>query len=185
MKRGNETAATLPNNQTAGYSLRMDTIPAVVVDEDARLKAAFAAALFKHPATMEGRFAAALSVTADTGKALIMANKWLDDPIVIAEQTKLTKGADEGDLNFIGTKADFAREILETARSAWDLEAKHKFYKLYAEARGFIVKEGTNVNVNVQNNRVMVVKDLGSDADWESKAQKQQRALIDVSASRH
>lgn len=185
MKRGNETAATLPNNQTAGYSLRMDTNPAVVVDEDTRLKAAFAAALFKHPATMEGRFAAALSVTSDTGKALIMANKWLDDPVVIAEQQRMTKGADEGDLNFIGTKADFAREILEAARGSWDLEAKHKFYKLYAETRGFIVKADTQVNVQVNNNRVMVVKDMGTDADWERKAQQQQRALIDVSASRH
>jgi len=185
MKRGNGIAATLPNDLTAGYSLRMDTIPAVVIDEDARLKAAFAAALFKHPATMEGRFAAALSVTSDTGKALVMANKWLDDPEVIAQQQRMTKGADEGDLNFIGTKADFAREILKQARTQWDGETKLKFYKLYAETRGFIVKEGTNVNVQVNNNRVMVVKDMGSDDDWERKAQQQQRALIDVSASRH
>lgn len=185
MKRGSEIARALPNNQTAGYSLRMDTMPAVIVDEDTQLKAAFAAALFKHPATMEGRFAAALSVTSDTGKALIMANRWLDDPVVVEYQQRLTKGADDGDLNFIGTKADFAREILEQARTQWDGETKLKFYKLYAETRGFIVKEGTNVNVQVNNNRVMVVKDLGSDDDWERKAQQQQRALIDVSASRH
>lgn len=185
MKLGNETAPTLPNNQTAGYSSRMDTIPAVVVDEDTRLKVAFAAALFKHPATMEGRFAAALSVTSDTGKALVMANRWLDDPIVVEHQQQLTKNADEGDLNFIGTKADFAREILEQARTQWDGETKLKFYKLYAETRGFIVKADTQVNVQVNNNRVMVVKDMGSDSDWERKAQQQQRALIDVSASRH
>lgn len=185
MKRGNGIARTLPNNQTAGYSLRMDTMPAVVVDEDARLKAAFAAALFKHPATMEGRFAAALSVTSDTGKALIMANKWLDDPAVVAEQQRMTKGADEGDLDFIGTKADFAREVLQAARDSWDGDTKHKFYKLYAETRGFISKGETNVSVNVDNRRVMIVKDMGSDADWERKAQQQQRALIDVSASKH
>lgn len=163
----------------------MDTMPAVVVDEEQPLKLAFAGALLKHPQDLEGRFAAALSVTSDTGRALIMANKWLDDPIVTAEQMRLLKGADEGDLNFIGTKADFAREILEQARTQWDGEVKIKFYKLYAETRGFIAKPDTNVNVQVNNNRVMVVKDMGSDDDWERKAQNQQRALIDVSASRH
>lgn len=163
----------------------MDTIPAVVVDEEQRLKLAFAGALLKHPQDLEGRFAAALAVTSDTGKALIMANKWLDDPVVTAEQMRLLKGADEGDLNFIGTKADFAREILEQARTQWDGEVKIKFYKLYAETRGFIAKADTNVNVQVNNNRVMVVKDMGSDDEWERKAQNQQRALIDVSASRH
>lgn len=185
MKHGGVIAALLPNNQTAGYSLRMDTIPAVSVDEEQRLKLAFANALLKHPQDLEGRFAAALSVTSDTGKALVMANKWLDDPFVVAEQTRLLKGADEGDLNFIGTKADFARELLTEARAQWDGETKIKFFKLYAEVRGFIAKPDTNVNVQVNNNRVMVVKDMGTDDDWERKAQQQQRNLIDVSASRH
>lgn len=184
MKLGN-AIATLPNNQTAGYSLRMDTMPAVTVDEEQRLKLAFAGALLKHPQDLEGRFAAALSVTSDTGKALIMANKWLDDATVVAEQQRLTKNADEGDLNFLGTKADFAREVLEAGRQSWDGDTKHKFFKLYAEMRGFVVKADTNVNVQVNNNRVMVVKDMGTDDEWERKAQRQQRELIDVSASRH
>ena len=186
MKRGKETAVNLPNNQTAGYSLHMETMPAVLIDEDQRLKLAFAAALLKHPQTLEGRFAAALSCTGDTGKALLMANKWVDDPSVISEVDRLTKRGDEGDLNFIGSKADFAREVLEAGRNSWDGDTKHKFFKLYAEVRGFISKDGgTNVNVQVNNNKVMIVRDLGTDAEWEAKAAQQQRALIDVSASRH
>lgn len=185
MKLGNGIAATLPNNQTAGYSLRMDTIPAVIVDEEQQTKAAFAAALLKHPQDLEGRFAAALAVTADTGKALLMANKWINDPVVIAEQQRLVNSANEGELDFIGTKAEFAREVLEAARTAWDGDVKHKFYKLYAETRGFISKADTNVQVNLTQNKVMVVRDMGTDADWEAKAQRQQRALIDVSASKH
>lgn len=163
----------------------METIPAVSVNDDQRLKVAFAAALLKHPQDLEGRFAAALSITSDTGKALIMANKWVSDPVVLSEQERLTKSADEGDLNFIGTKADFAREVLEAARNSFDGDTKHKFYKLYAETRGFILKADTNVNVQVNHNKVMVVRDLGTDDEWERKAQKQQRELIDVSASRH
>lgn len=185
MKLGKEIALPLPNNQPAGYSLRMDTMPAVISDEEQQLKLRFAAALFKYPETIEGRFAAALTITADNGKALLIANRWFNDPVVVEEQKRLIKSADEGDLNFIGTKADFAREVLECARNAWDGDTKHKFYKLYAESRGFIVKEGTNVNVNVQNNKVMIVRDMGSDDDWERKAREQQRKLIDVSASKH
>lgn len=163
----------------------MNTIPAVAIDDEQRLKVAFAAALLKHPKDLEGRFAAALTVTADTGRALFMANKWVDDADVLAEQERLVNSADEGELDFIGTKAEFAREVLDAARNAWDGDIKHKFYKLYAEARGFIVKGDNNVNVQVNNNRVMIVRDMGSDDDWERKAQTQQRALIDVSASKH
>lgn len=163
----------------------METIPAEISSED-QLKAAFAAALLKHPATLEGRFAAAQSLTGDIGKALYMANKWPDDPFVVAEQKRVLNAADNGELDFIGTKAEYARELLEFARNHWDGEVKHKFYKLYGEVRGWVGgKVDTQVNVQVNNNRVMVVKDLGSDADWEAKAQKQQRALIDVSASKH
>lgn len=163
----------------------MEIMPAVSVDET-ELKTRFAAALLKHPPTIEGRFAAALSITSDTGQALVMANKWLDDPVVIAEQKRMTQAADEGDLNFIGTKAEFAREVLEAARNAWDGDVKHKFYKLYAETRGFISKAVENqTNVQVNMNKVMVVRDMGTDEQWEDKARKQQRALIDVSASAH
>lgn len=185
MKHGSAIVLSLPNNQTAGYSSNMETMPAVVIDEEQQLKAAFAAALLKNPQDLEGRFKAALSVTADTGQALLMANKWVTDPFVVAEQKRLVEMSEDGGLDFIGTKADFAREVLDTARGAWDLDAKHKFYKLYAEARGFIVKADTNVNVQVNNNKVMIVKDLGTDAQWEEKARQQQQRLIDVSASKH
>lgn len=163
-------------------------MPAILIDEDQdqRLKLAFAAALMKHPRTLEGRFAAALSCTGDTGKALLMANKWVDDSVVTSEVDRLNKRGDEGDLSFIGSKADFAREVLEAGRTSWDGDTKHKFFKLYAEVRGFIAKEGgTNVNVQVNNNKVMVVRDMGTNEEWELKAAKQQRALIDVSASRY
>lgn len=162
----------------------METMPAVVVDDEAQLTARFAAALLRHPETPDGRFAAALSVTSDTGKALLMAHKLWDSPQVIEAQRQI-KAAAEDDLDFIGTKADFAREVLECARKSWDGDVQHKMYKLYAEVRGFISKADTNVNVQVNNNKVMIVKDLGSNDDWERRAAEQQRKLIDVSASRH
>lgn len=157
-------------------------MPAVLMSDEQRLKVAFAAALLKHPQDMEGRFKAALSVTSDTGQALLMANKWIDDPAVKAEQQRLIENSNEGELDFIGTKAELAREVLTAARESWDGEVKHKFYKLYADIRGFISKPDTQVNVQVNNNRVMVVKDLGSNEEWEERARRQQGALIDASA---
>jgi hypothetical protein len=153
------------------------------MSDDAELKQRFAAALLKFPQTMEGRFQAALSVTTDTGKALLMANKWIDDPEVTAAQTALVSNAKGGELDFIQTEAEFVREILTEARSCWDHEVKLKFYNLYAEVRGFKRnKADTQVNVQVNNNRVMVVRDMGTDAEWEEKARRQQRTLIDASA---
>jgi hypothetical protein len=153
---------------------------------DTELKERFAAALLKHPQTMEGRFQAALSVTPDTGQALLMANKWVNDPEVTAAQQKLVASSKGGELDFIQTEAEFVREILTEARSCWDHEVKIKYYNLYAEVRGFKRnKADTQVNVQVNNNRVMVVRDLGTDQEWETKAQRQQKALItDASAVR-
>lgn len=159
-------------------------MPAVIVDEQTPLKLAFAAALLKNTPDLDGRFKAALSVTTDTGQALLMANKWVNDPVVTAEQQRLISASDEGELDFIGTKAEFCREVLEAARNSWDGDTKHKFYKLYADARGFIAKPDTQVNVQVNQNRVMIVRDMGSNDDWEAKAVSQQRALIDVASAR-
>lgn len=158
---------------------------AATIDNETEMKRAYAAALLRHPQTIEGRFQAALAVSGDTGQALWMANKWTVDPEVSAFQDELIKASENGELDFIGTKSDFAREILERARASFDGDTAHKFYKLYAETRGFISKPENQLNVQVNNNRVMVVRDLGSDAEWEQKAAKQQRALIDVSASKH
>jgi hypothetical protein len=151
-------------------------------DDD--LKRAFAAALLKNEPDAEGRFKAALTVTPDTGQALYMANRWPSDPVVIDEIAALTKDGDD-DLSFIGTKAEFAREVLTAGRASYDGDTKHKFFKLYAEMRGFISKPDTNVNVQVNQNRVMIVKDMGTDAEWEAKAATQQRALINAATSRH
>lgn len=185
MRLGKETVQHLVNNSTAGYSLRMDTMPAVLSSDDEVLLTKFAVALLKHPQDANGRFAAALSVTANTTKALIMANQWPDRPDLIAIQEKLIEQADEGELDLIGTKAEFARELLDQARTMFNPQARAKMYELYAKVRNFLPKEGSNVNVQVNQNKVMIVKDFGSDENWEKTAAAQQRALLNVSASRH
>ncbi|WP_292414149.1 hypothetical protein [Methylophaga sp.] len=58
-----------------------------------------------------------------------------------------------------------------------------KLGKLYADVRGFIEKPQTTINNNnnVTNNRVMVVRENGSDEDWEAKLRKQQDNLTNAS----
>lgn len=149
-------------------------------------KAAFAALLIRSPTQP---FEAALEIISDPddiGRALKAATEWPLDPEVIAFKKELLKG--DGELNFLPSKADFAKLIWEKMEGKFiDIEDFTKLGKLYADVRGFIVKPETNVVVNNSKieNKVIVVKDLGSNDDWENKAVLQQKALLDVSTSRH
>jgi hypothetical protein len=145
-------------------------------------KTAFAIELLKNPADA---FKAALQVFPDdTGLALRAAHTWPKDPFVLAEQVRITE--DEGEAAFLPSKAELCRDIWARMKKDYiSSEDYVKLAKLYAEVRSFIEKPNTNVNVAVVTNKVMVVKDLGSNDEWEMKAERQQRELLNVSTSRH
>lgn len=164
----------------------MDTIPAVIIDEEQRQKRAFAAVLLKYPQDPESRFKAALSVTSDTGLALKMANKWPSDPVVIEEQNRLVDAAKDGELDFLPSKAEAFMLAWQYANGdRFPSDNQVKALDLYIKSRGWQPKVENQTNVQINNNKVMIVRDMGTDAEWEAKAQRQQRALIDVSASKH
>lgn len=149
--------------------------------EQLALKPKFAAMLLEHP---DNAFIAAQAVFPDDmARALYIASHWLTDPDVLTEKARLRdKGAD---LKTLPTKADLARR-------AWELtdkglfEDRIKAMKLYADIMGHIEKPQAPVtNVNVTQNRVMVVKDKGTDAQWEEGVAKQQTQLLNESATRH
>lgn len=145
-------------------------------------KKAFALALLKNP---NDPFGAALKVfPRDTGYCLRIAQFWPNDEVVLAEQNRLQSENDE--MHFLPGKAELARQVWNRV-SAENVSHDDfvKLAKLYADVRGFIAKDQPQVSVNVDNRRVMVVKDLGSDEDWEAKAERQQRELLNVSTSRH
>lgn len=146
-------------------------------------KVRYAALLLKHP---NDYFAAALELyPGDTSKALLIMRDWPTDPIVI--DAKFAKLEDVGELAMLPDKAMLARKVWDLLdRTEMEPEEFVKVAKLYAEIRGYIEKPGLTVNNNTQvNNRVMVIKDLGTDAEWESTAAAQQRNLLNVSTSRH
>lgn len=157
------------------------------------LKLAFARAWLKAP---KNPFEAARTVFGlNTGAALHAATNWTTDAEVLAECARLKE--DEGAKSFLTSKEELARKILEAVedppletQGGWQaripIEDKLKAFKLYAEVMGYIEKPQAVINNNpVTNNRVMVVKDSGSDEDWEKKAARQQKELIERNATRH
>jgi len=146
---------------------------------DEELKAEYARLLLK----ISDPFKAALQLFPDnTSRALRVANEWPTDSEVIAAQAELLE--EGGELSFLPTKADFARHLWDKMQEErLSPEDYAKLGKLYADVRGFIEKPQTTINNNnnVTNNRVMVVRENGSDEDWEAKLRKQQDNLTNAS----
>ena len=138
-------------------------------------KKIFARALFKDPGNL---FNAAMEAWGgDTGQACQCTLAWKNDPDVLAEIRELNSKPME---ETIASK-------IETCRLAWEMandpDCPHKdrvaALRLYSEINEFITKQTkASAQVNVQTNKVMVVKDHGSDEDWERKVANQQARLI-------
>ncbi len=146
-----------------------------------QLKEKFAEELLRNPGDP---FKAGLAVFGmNTGRAMQAAQQWATDPYVMEYKDKLLE--ERGVRSFLPTKEDLAREIIDFARAIGCPEDKIKAFRLYGEVMGFIEKPAVNVNnnTNIQQNSVMVIKDHGTDDEWEAKLATQQRAL--VNAARH
>lgn len=152
----------------------------------AKRKELFAELLLKEPAEP---FKVALIVYPDnTSRALRIAREWPQDEEVKALQKSIVDA--EGEMPFLPTKAEAARLAYSIANNDRLItEDRLNALKLYCSVRGFIEKPAAAVvNNNVVTNRVMVVRDYGTDDQWEQKAIAQQarlrrEALVDVSAT--
>jgi hypothetical protein len=130
-------------------------------------------------------FKAALSVCdgMPTQHALKMSVDWPHDAEVKAF-IKALKDKEES-IDNLPSKKDLAEAIWHKMEKCPFPDDYAKLAKLYAEVRGFIEKPDNKPVVNINQNRVMVVKDLGDEEDWQVKAERQQRELLNVSTSRH
>lgn len=147
--------------------------------EERDSKAKFARLLLKEPSDP---FAVALKVFPDdTKRALWVANNWPSDTEVLSLQEKAEE--EEGELTFLPTKGQLCRGIWDKMNDKFtDADTYAKLSKVYAEVRGFIEKPQIAVNTNIQNvtNKVMIVRENGSDADWERKLLEQQARLANA-----
>jgi hypothetical protein len=144
--------------------------------EQAELKTRFAEELLREP----NEFKAALIVFPnDVATAMRVAGEWAHDTFVASEKLRLLD--DLGPKAFLISKEDQAKDIYAIAQDEkLDVEVRLKAHRLYAEIMGNIEKPQTGVNVNVGvQSHVMVVKDHGTDDEWESKAIKQQARLVE------
>lgn len=147
--------------------------------EELALKLAFAKLFLK----MNDPFKAALQLfPEDTSKAVKMAMEWPKDALVVAEMSTLQDEDETDGLEFLPSKAEYARQVWESANEEnVPHEERTKRLKLYGEIRGFIEKAGAKVEVNDnRQNNIMVIKDCGNNDEWEVALAKQQEALIDV-----
>lgn len=144
--------------------------PSPQVDDEAKLRFAEAFLRSNNAAT------AAMDVfPADPGKALQLAQTLPQDSIVIAEIERLKE--EKGEAAFLPNKAKIARDVYERATEAKDNEEYVKLMRLYGDLMGMIEKPGSSVNVDVKVAPVMVMRDHGSDDQWEQRASAQQRGL--------
>lgn len=143
--------------------------------DSTKSKAAYAAFLLKERDPFK---AALLLCPDDTGLALWHASNWPNDPEVLAEMQKLRNSPEQ--LTGIATKFELARFYWDLAQDD-KLDAKDRIAaaEKYGAVAGIYDPKQTNTtNVNIENGpRVMVVKDHGTNEDWEAKAAKQQAEL--------
>lgn len=140
-------------------------------------KKRFAVELLKDP---NDPFKAALQVFGqDTGMALRASSTWPKDTVVLDYMQEAI--GELGDLHFLPSKADLAREAWTLATSPTvPVDDRLKAMRLYGDVRGFIEKQGTVINNNVlTNNKVMLVKDHGSTDNWEERLIEQQAKLVE------
>jgi hypothetical protein len=145
-------------------------------------KLAFAAQLLKNGNAPNEAFKAALIIFPDdTSLALKAATQWVNDPIVIAEKLRLGDGL--SDEEKLPSKAELLKEIHDKAKGTVFAEDYAKLMRLYMEVRGMISKPALSTNVNLIQNKVMIVKNHGNDSDWNEGLKAQQARLINASAT--
>lgn len=100
------------------------------------------------------------------------------DPAVIEETERLLEA--HGYDYFLPSKFEVAAELYDTALKARCTDDKVKALRTYADVMGMIEKPGTVIDARTQidNRSVLVVRDFGTEADWEAKAIAQQQNLI-------
>jgi hypothetical protein len=153
-------------------------------DELNAKKREFARHLIKRPNEAFKAAAFIYPDKANTGNRLIVAHDWPDDPIVIMEMDRLVWDDDASKV--LPTKSQLAFEVYSVGMKTYDDEVKIKAFKLYADIQA-ITQAGPGININNNNgvklttqNTVMLVKDHGSDKEWENKLSIQQQKLLNT-----
>lgn len=147
--------------------------------DDVELKKLFAAAMLECNFKPYDAARRVFTNPTDGQRAIYASDHWPNDPIVKLEQARLI---DElGEESFLPTKVMLAREVYDMGK---DITASFgdrlAAFRFYSDLRQFVPKDkGPQVNLNIQQNRVMVMPDHGTDEAWEEKLYKHQQSAIE------
>lgn len=163
--------------ETALEKAEFDKEPVPEISHQLKL---FAIELLKDPRDPLG--AATIALDGDEVTAMKVYMEWANDTDVEDYQRKhLSLSSREGQFNEkLPEKEAYAKAVYELANDGKvDYDTRYKYHKLYGDVQGFIQKPETttNVQINQSQSRVMIVKDHGSDEDWEESLSKQQDQL--------
>jgi hypothetical protein len=122
--------------------------------------------------------AAILATGGNVGLAMELQLDCDRDPIWKARTQEILK--EHGYADLLPSKEQVALEILTISRIAADRETQLKGYRLYGEMMGLIEKGGPQTNIQVNNPKVLVMKDFGDQNSWERVALEQQKKLTSV-----
>lgn len=139
-----------------------------------QLKIAYAASLLRNDGDP---YKAAFAIIDNAGHALQIGKNWPSDPVVLAEQKRILTSTDVK--AFLPSKEQQSRDIYTMATNEkLEVEDRLKAHRLYAEIMGHIEKPVPGGNVNILTQGVMIVRDAGTDDEWQEKATHQQQTLV-------
>lgn len=111
---------------------------------------------------------------------LFMAANWPKDEYVLIARDRLI--AKHGHAFFLPSLYDVAAQTARLMQTAPTVDEQLRATKLYADLMGMITAANANVTVNnnttVDNRKVMIVRDHGTDDAWQAKVLANQRRLI-------
>lgn len=126
---------------------------------------------------------AAVAVFGDShlkrGLTLWAATCWPTDETVVAELRRLNENSKELD-KILPTKAEIVLTLWEISKDT-KIDTKNRLAAIdqASDLLGYKPKAGTNVNVTTNLvNKVMAVKDHGTDDEWEKAVAEQQKKLV-------
>lgn len=111
-------------------------------------------------------------------RAVLAGAHWRIDPTVLEELTRL-KSNQVVQAETLPTQVDLARNIWLKMQACNEPDSYVKLAKLYAEVQGMIKKPSDSNQTSQVFRPVMIVRDHGSDSDWEAKMLRNQNQLQD------
>lgn len=124
-------------------------------------------------------FKAAHSVfPSDPGRAMRVSWDWPNDKEILEYRAELL--IESGGVEGIPSKDELAREIYQFTTKIVNEELRLKGYELFAKVRGYVERPAvTNIDNRrvTMTNKVLIVKDHGSDDAWERSLSDNQKRL--------